>query len=45
VWEAAARSATDLSAEAGVDISAIVTRLLTALEQRSFATRIEERLK
>ena len=45
VWEAAAQSAVDLGAETGVDITAMVSRLLAALDQRSFATRIEERLK
>src|SRR5688572_12539560 len=45
VWEAAARSAADLGAETGIDIIAMVSRLLAALDQRSFATRIEERLK
>ncbi len=45
VWEAAAESATDLGAETSVDIAPMVSRLLAALDQRSFATRIEERLK
>ena len=45
VWEAAASCAGDLGAEAGVDLDAVLTRLLAALDQRSFATRIEERLK
>lgn len=45
VWEAAAQSAVDLGAETGIDITAMVSRLLVALDQRPFATRIEERLK
>jgi DNA-binding MarR family transcriptional regulator len=45
VWKAAAESASDLGAETGIDIAAMVSRLLAALEQRSFAIRIEERLK
>ncbi len=45
VWEAAAQSAADLGTEAGVDITAVVGRLLAALDQRPFATRIEERLR
>lgn len=44
VWDAAARSAAELGAEADVDLTALLARLLAALDQRSFATRIEERL-
>jgi len=45
VWVAAARSAEEIGAEIGADLSDLLHRLLFALDQRSFATRIEEKLQ
>lgn len=44
VWDAVGRAATELGAEVGVDLPALLLRLIAALDQKPFATRIEERL-
>ena len=44
VWNAVGRGAADLGTEVGVDLPALLLRLLAALDQKPFATRIEERL-
>lgn len=44
VWDAVGQAATDLGNEAGVNLAALLVRLLAALDQKPFAIRIEERL-
>lgn len=44
VWIAVGRSADELSAEIGADLPDVLRRLIAALDERPFATRIEEKL-
>lgn len=44
VWESVSRSADELNAEIGTDLPDLLHRLIAALDERPFATRIEEKL-
>ena len=44
VWAAVGESADEIGAEIGTDLHELLKRLLTALERKSFASRIEEKL-
>ncbi|HEY0630102.1 MAG TPA: MarR family transcriptional regulator [Sphingomicrobium sp.] len=44
IWDAVAQSADELNAEIDADLPALLRRLIAALDERPFATRIEEKL-
>ena len=44
IWDAVARSADELNAEIDADLPDLLRRLIAALDERPFATRIEEKL-
>ena len=45
VWAAAQSCSEELGREVGIDLSEVLKRLIAVLEQRPYATRIEEKLQ